>query len=134
MEGKTLPEVKLQTIDGQINQFPTQTSWPKLVIFWATWCGPCTHELERIQTAINEKEIKASSVLAINLRESVQKVSTAVKKRGLTMEQLIDPSGELAKKLGVKFTPTVFLVNKNLKIDWASTGPSPTLLFRLRGL
>ena len=39
----------------------------QILIYWATWCGPCKIELERFQSAVNEGSLPPNNVWALNI-------------------------------------------------------------------
>ena len=61
------PSVNLRDRQGQVQPLSELLGEVTVLNFWATWCGPCRHELpelERLATAFRGKPLK---VLAINV-------------------------------------------------------------------
>lgn len=46
-----------------------------VIIFWATWCGPCEIELKRINKMVMDRKIQPSDILAISSHEEESIVS-----------------------------------------------------------
>ena len=113
------PRLQVTTFDGQPWDLATQRGHWVLVIFWATWCGPCLKEMPALSAFAKEK----SNVRVIGLDyEEIEKADMAdfLKKhapsypiaildvnhppqdfdtpRGLPMSYLIAPDGHVAKK------------------------------------
>ena len=42
---------------------------PTVLVFWATWCGPCKVELARIQRLVSNSSIAPDSVVAVDVGE-----------------------------------------------------------------
>ena len=120
--------LKPVSIEGKLFPIPGQKS---ALVFWASWCGPCTVELKRIQSAINNKELKAENVFAINMGETQEVIDKVLQERKYTMPIVRDERGELSRLLKVEATPTIALIDEKGRIDWISSGLSPSLIYRL---
>ncbi len=103
-----------------------------VLVFWASWCGPCTIELNRIQKAINEREITSNNIFAVNMGDEENLVNKVVTERKYTMPIVLDKNGALANKVNVQGTPTISFIDENGVIVWLSTGLSPTLIYRIK--
>lgn len=101
------------------------------LVFWATWCGPCTVELNRINDLIIEGKIQPDQVYAISSFEDPELVINESKKRNYKMNIAFDPTGEISQLFNVTGTPTIVFIDSNHKIQWMTTGLSPLLSFRL---
>lgn len=130
-EGSSVKEVTLQDTSLQKVLFP-KINEKSVVVFWATWCGPCTLELSRINKAIINKEINASSIYAINMGEEPTIANAEAKKRDYKFSIYYDLNLELIKQLNVAVTPTIAFIDQNKKIEWLSSGISPSLIFRIQ--
>lgn len=104
----------------------------RLIVFWATWCGPCRIELARINRLINQQKIQANDVLAISSYEDKTTVQKFVAEAGYQFQVALDEEGQLAKKYNISGTPTLILVNDNNVVEWSTTGLSPTLELRIQ--
>ncbi len=109
--------------------------------FWATWCPPCRYEMPSMERLYKEFKDKGLVVLAINLKEGREKVKSFMVSERLTFPALLDSSGEVAQRYGVRGIPTTFLVNGKGEIvgkalgarDWSSRD-ARGLIRRLLGL
>lgn len=117
------------TINGKLFPPPKNKS---VLIFWASWCGPCTIELNRINQAIEKNEISAKNIYAVNLGESEEAVNKVIGDRKFKMAVVIDKNNELANLLKVQGTPTIAFIDKTQTVTWLSSGISPTLIFRIK--
>jgi len=97
---------------------------PKAVIFWATWCQPCTAELARIRSAIEDGELKAESILAIAVWDNLDDVAKVVKDRSYNFPVMIDSKNSASAKFKVSATPTTAFLASNRVIKEISTGLS----------
>ena len=120
----------LKTLNGEDFNLSTQ---PKkmVIVFWATWCGPCELELKRINKMIDDKKIRASNVLAISSREDESTLREKVVKKNYLFNVGVDSNGEVASLYNVSATPTILLIDDKQIINWMTTGLSPSLEYRI---
>ncbi|HKK00892.1 MAG TPA: TlpA disulfide reductase family protein [Desulfuromonadales bacterium] len=84
-----------------------------LLNLWASWCPNCRLEmpaLERLQNKLGHDDFE---VVAVDLRESKDKVEKFVKDHNLTFEVLLDQQGEMGRALRVHVIPTTYILGKN---------------------
>ena len=93
--------VKFPALEKRLSQ-PNDTTY--VVIFWATWCGPCIKELPYFEQANKAYTGQKVKVLLVSLDYASQldkKVKPFVQKRGLKSEVLLlnetDPNTWLGK-------------------------------------
>lgn len=103
-----------------------------LMVFWATWCGPCKVELSRINNMIKNGTLDGSKVIAISSSEEPTTVRSFVQEKDYRFLVGVDTAGTLAKQYKVSGTPTLILIDETGKIDWMTMGLSPSLEIRLK--
>jgi len=116
--GKTL---RLSEINGKI----------VLLNFWATWCGPCRHELPYIQKIWERHHNEGLVVIGINLDHDPEKFREFVEKEGFSYPQIYDEDKEIGKSYDVHAIPACFLIDEQGKIIGTNVGG--TLLVRYVG-
>ena len=124
---KSLPSVNVKTLEG--NQFNFKNidnnNNPIIISFWATWCKPCTKELNNIAEVYedwqDETNVKLVAV-SIDDRRSQSKVSPYVNSSGWEYEIYIDSNSDLKRAMGVSTVPHTFLLDKNKQIIWQHRG------------
>ena len=104
---------------------------PTVLVFWATWCGPCKVELSRIQRLVANGTIARDSVVGVDVGEDKTLVAQAVSERGYTFDVGLDSSRGLANQYKVNVTPTILFRNADGTIAWRTAGISPTLELRI---
>lgn len=136
-EGGIAPIVTVKNLSTELKEeitLPLKNGHPSILIFWATWCSPCTFELARFQKAIENKELDPAKIFAISIEEDEKTVIKISKERGYTFNVLLDHNGEAAKRFNVAATPTIVNVLPDGKIKWIGSGISPTVIFRAKSL
>ena len=124
---KNLPNVDVKKIDGSSFNFKNidNNGNPIVISFWATWCKPCTKELNNIAEVYedwqDETNVKLVAV-SIDDRRSQSKVAPYVNSSGWEYEIYIDSNSDLKRAMGVSTVPHTFLLDKNKQIIWQHRG------------
>lgn len=120
----------LKRLSGEEISFPVQNQ-KMVVVFWATWCGPCKVELNRLNNMMAKGEIKSNQLIAINIQETKDEVNAFLEKNPLQFLIALDESGKISESYHVTGTPTVVFLDQDSKINWITSGLSPTLEYRI---
>ncbi|MCB0342789.1 MAG: TlpA family protein disulfide reductase [Bdellovibrionales bacterium] len=131
-EGEPAPSFSVLALDGQRTTLPLATETPQILIFWATWCGPCKIELSRYNDAIAEGTLPAHQILAVSVGEPLDTIKQYLESHPYKFSVFADPEAASARLYPVSATPTVVHVTSDKKIDWIGTGVSPLGLWRAR--
>jgi peroxiredoxin len=117
MVGQPPPSFEAKTIDGKAVKFP-QDYKGKLVMldFWATWCGPCLHELPGLIKVHEEFHARGFEVLGISLdsEDDVATLPEFIKSKGMSWPQICDGQGwkcAIAQSYGVRGIPSYWLID-----------------------
>ena len=131
MQNTIAKPASLKRLSGEEITFPVPNQ-KMVVVFWATWCAPCKVELNRLNTMMAKGEIKSNELIAISIQESAETVNQFLQKNPLQFLIALDESGKISETYKVSGTPTIVFLDKEQKIDWLTTGLSPTLEFRVK--
>ncbi len=90
--------------------------------WWATWCRPCRHSLEDMETQLPYFAKHDVAVYAVNLQESADKVDEFVKKANLKLPAALDTKGELAEQLHLEAVPTCIIIGRDGSVQAVHVG------------
>jgi len=125
MVGKPLPEKvlaqQMKTKDGKEISLKEVLSSNDVIYvdFWASWCGPCLHEMPSEKQLISEFRGKKVKFILISLDENAKKWQNAMAKINIEGEHFIIAEGfksVLAKYLIVHDIPRYLIFDSNGKL------------------
>jgi thiol-disulfide isomerase/thioredoxin len=122
------PELAGTRVDGSQYVLPRSTGQATLVYFWASWCGICRVERGAVSELVGDREVVT---VALGSGTGAD-VLGYLQKQGLHWPVLNDPEGELARRWGVRATPTFFIVDGNGNIRFREVGYTSAFGLRLR--
>ena len=124
--GESAPNIASKTTKGDNFDSNTLQGKYSLLVFWASWCGPCRKEHPAINS-FYEKFKGKINIVGISIDGDEAKWHDAVKKDELKWTQISDLKGNssiAAIDFEIKAVPTNFLldekgniINKNIKIE-----------------
>lgn len=88
-----------------------------IVSFFASWCGPCRHELPIMNALVGEFRSKGITVVLIDVKESIGTIKEMLSE--LQVDQpvvLRDADGTTSKQYELRFLPTTFFVGADGKL------------------
>jgi thiol-disulfide isomerase/thioredoxin len=122
-----VPSFQSKGLTGQ--SFSSNNNTPKLIHFWATWCGVCRLENDNIQSLSQDYEVLNIAMQSGTDAELIE----YAKQNNLVLDNIInDNNASLAKILGVKATPTSFFINQQNQIEFIEIGYTSTIGYKLR--
>ena len=90
-----------------------------LVVYWATWCKPCTQELPALQSMYAQYRARGFEILGVNLDLDASAVPAYVRAHRITWPTLHEPGGldsRLSRQLGILSLPTMVLLDRQGKV------------------
>lgn len=96
--------------------------------FWASWCGPCRIEMPAMELLWQVFQDDDFVILAVDVREEKDTVSSFIEKNDYTFPVLLDSRGKVANMYDLRAYPTSFLIDREGKVvgkavgarEWAS--------------
>lgn len=131
LQSQKATEHQVQRLSGENITIPVPGQ-KTILVFWATWCGPCQVELSRLNKLLATGVIKSNELIAINMQEDPKVISEYLDKNSYQFIVALDPQGLIAEQYKVSGTPTVLFLDEAGLIQWITTGLSPTLEIRVK--
>jgi len=111
----------LSDLEGNKHKLSDYKGKDVLIVFWATWCGPCRMEIPHLIELRNTASKDDLAILAIS-NERPETVKNFVTKSKMNYTILLDPGVLQAPYNSVRAIPSSFFIDSEGKIKLGSTG------------
>ena len=112
--GQKASPFKLLTVDGkEIELGSFAKDRVTLLVFGATWCPACRHEIPILKEYYSELKDDGLNVLGIDIKESVKKVKSLIEKMQINYPVVLDSSADVARLYKVVGIPLNIILDKN---------------------
>lgn len=109
--GKPAPDFTLKDLDGRTHRLSDHRGQVVFINFWATWCPPCRSEMPSMEALYQIYRDKGLVMLAVNYKESPQRVREFMQDFGLSFPALLDRDGKVTRSYGIRGIPATFIVD-----------------------
>lgn len=121
--GQPAPDFSVVSIEGAAFRLSDLRGRVVLLNFFATWCGPCHHELPHLQAIWEEFEEDASfRMIAIGREESDEAVKAFKRERHFTFPTGSDRDGAIYGKYASQSIPRTYLISRDGTIIYQCAG------------
>ena len=111
---RRLADFTLPSLDGEaVSLRDFRGRKPVLLVFWASWCPECMAAIPEIKALHDGPAGGRLQILALDFRESREKVAAVVKSHGIRYPVLLDERGTVARDFGIVGIPTYIVVGKD---------------------
>jgi len=111
-EGQRAPIFEAVTADrGQV-RLGDYAGKPVMLVFWASWCGPCRIEAPQVQRVAQSYGDRVQ-VLGVNAGEDLSTARRAAAELGMTWPVAMDADGTIRGAYAVNAIPMVLIIDKN---------------------
>lgn len=107
------PNFTLKSLRGQNLKLSEHRGEVIMINFWATWCGTCKQEMEKINEMYLRYRDEGFTVLAINVDNNRQKVNTWLRGMRLAFPILFDNDKAVSEQYEVEELPSTYIVDKD---------------------
>ncbi len=119
LEGKPL-ELSGTTLDGKTVKAADYRGKVLAVIYWATWCKPCTEELPQIRALYEKHHGDGFEIVGVNVDVPPADIAGYLKEHKVTWPQIHEEGGLVdsppSRDFGIITVPTMFLVGRDGKV------------------
>jgi peroxiredoxin len=113
-EGTKFSDFEVKDTTGKPLSIANYKGKVVLLDFWATWCGPCVHELPNVIKTYEAHHPKGFEIIGISLDKDQDKLASFTKEKNMTWVQYFDGlvwENKLAVKYGINSIPATFLLD-----------------------
>lgn len=122
--GQKASPFKLLTIDGkEIELESFAKDKVTLLVFGATWCPSCRHEIPILKEYYNELKDDGLNVLGIDIEESETKVKSFIEKMQINYPVVLDSGADITTLYKVVGIPLNIILDKNGVIVYKENKP-----------
>jgi thiol-disulfide isomerase/thioredoxin len=126
--GAQLREARMFAINAPPRMLSSFRGKPLIINVWASWCGPCRHEMSSLQRLSQIDARKQFRVIGISTDDDAIAATDYVVKSKLSFENFVDYQLLLENMLGANTIPLTILVDADGRVlakirgsrDWAS--------------
>ncbi len=122
--GQKAPAFELLTIeDKKLDLESFRKDKVVLMVFSATWCPACRHEIPLLKEYYTEFKDDGLEILSIDIQESKKKVASFIKKNEINYPVVLDSIAKVAVLYKVRGIPLNIILDKNGVIKYRENMP-----------
>ena len=106
---------------------------PTVMVFWASWCGPCRKEAPDI-VRVSKSYGNQVNIVGINAGEPIDVAKRAAVQMGITWPVVMDAAGSLQAKYNVTGIPLVLVLDADGRVRHRNNGVPSDIHRLLDGL
>jgi thiol-disulfide isomerase/thioredoxin len=95
---------------------------PALVVFWASWCGPCAQEAPALER-FSETAAGRGRIVGVDWSDGRSGAVQFLRRYAWTFPNLRDAEGLVGNSYGLTGLPTTFVIDPDGRIHTALRGP-----------
>jgi thiol-disulfide isomerase/thioredoxin len=95
---------------------------PALVVFWASWCGPCAHEAPAIER-FSQSPVGRGRIVGVNWSDALSGARAFIRRYAWSFPNVRDREGTVGNAYRLPGLPTTFVVDAHGRIRATLSGP-----------
>lgn len=120
-EGRRAPDIEAASLSGEAVSLGAWRGAPVVIVFWASWCGPCREEVPEI-AALREHYGDRIHLLGVNAGEESSVAVRAVREWGISWPVVTDPTASIARTYSVSAIPLVLVLDEDGLVRYRGNG------------
>lgn len=124
----TSPAIQGNTLEGQAFDLTRLSGRPSVIYFWASWCGVCKAMQDNVQAVAIDHPMITLALKSGNAAE----VREYMRKEKFAVPVVLDETGEMAQRYGIRGVPTLFFLDADRNIRFTASGYTSEAGLRLR--
>ncbi|MEL6346007.1 MAG: TlpA disulfide reductase family protein [Myxococcota bacterium] len=109
--GQPAPAISSVALGGAPFSLSALRGTPVVLVFWASWCGPCREEVPEI-AALVQQYGETVHVVSLNAGESPPVAADAAERWGIDWLVVFDPDGQIQANYHVNAIPLVVILDR----------------------
>ncbi len=113
--GKVAPDIAGEGIDGQKLKLSDYRGKITVIVFWASWCGPCMKMVPHEKALVERFKDRKFALIGVNGDDERDKAMEAANRAGITWPSFWDAAessdGPITKAWNVSVWPTIYVLD-----------------------
>lgn len=119
------PDFTLRTLEGGNLGLDEYRGQVVLINFWASWCGPCRHELPVLDRIHRSYQAAGLVVLGINVEGTEAPARALIDKIPVSFPVLIDVDQKVSMRYQLETMPSTLLLDRHGVVRYIHGGYKP---------
>jgi cytochrome c biogenesis protein CcmG/thiol:disulfide interchange protein DsbE len=124
--GGRAPTLPQETLEGShvtlASLLASAHGRPALVVFWASWCGPCAQEAPALEQ-FSKTSMGRGRIVGVDWSDARSGALQFLRRHAWTFPNLRDAEGLVGNAYGLTGLPTTFVIDQDGRVQAALRGP-----------
>jgi thiol-disulfide isomerase/thioredoxin len=124
--GRRAPQLPVEQLAGQPSTLSGLLAGahghPIAVVFWASWCGPCSHEAPALER-FSRSAAGHGRIIGVDWSDQLSSARAFVRRYAWSFPNVRDAEGTVGNAYRLPGLPTTFIVDANGRVRTMLRGP-----------